>query len=748
MKLDRQGGKDEASSKVGGPSPKGLRPSAVGASPKAASKMSTKASRAAAQKAALPDIATRSGTVAIAVFIVAAAEFVNFLVGPFGMPKAKTLPDFVFLLLVVLYALWGAALLRGRTELRLRSLFRTPETLLVVSLVLFLISYIFASTANLSYAQRFALTNDSLNLAPDSTIQRLNSASRYLPLIALGAWVLIAARFRWPQLRERALGSADVFRVWGLPLALLSALLFSLAFPSFISLAGFAPLAFVALVPLLLALYRASFGRAVFYGVAFGVLQAMIVNFWLGTFSLVSIQFITGLFLVEYALFMPVMIWIMRRLPRLGFVIVPAAWTAFDYLRSRGFLGYPWGMLGTSQYNALPLIQIASVTGVWGVTFLVTFANSALASFVLACYRGGGFDAAALRSPLSYAPVAAAALLLVADAAGGAIAIRVQDGRPIDRRLRVALVQEDTDPHKNDYGATFEILKRLTDEALVQKPDLVVWSETAFVPNIRRWSAMDPAKYPLSKLVDRFLEYQKSMHTWLLTGNDDYTLDTDAQGDEVRKDYNASLLFSPDGLLVDIYHKIHLVPFTEYFPYRAQLPWVYDMLKRFDVYFWEPGTVHTVFRMPAMPFSTPICFEDSFPDDVRRFVRDGAQVIVNLSNDYWSLSPVEGKQHYIDSLFRAVENRCPLLRATSSGLTAYVDPTGRLVKSVPYYRQEYLIADLAVPAQHETPYTAWGDWFPRLLLALVFLSVCAGVYMMTREAAAARDGALRHRAKH
>ncbi|MDA8426696.1 MAG: apolipoprotein N-acyltransferase [Treponema sp.] len=725
MKLERQG-RNDATHPNENRRPSTKRRQAVRQSPKAGSR--------AAQKAALPEIAARSRTAAIAIFIVAAAEFVNFLVGPFGMPKGKTLPDFVYLLLVALYAAWGAALARGGTELRLRSLFRTPEALLVVSLVLFLLSYIFASTANLSYAQRFALTNDSLLLAPDSTIQRLNSASRYLPLIALGAWVLIAARIRWPGLRERALGSADVLRVWGLPLALLSALLFSLAFPSFMSLAGFAPLAFVALVPLLLALSRASFGRAVFYGVSFGVLQAMIVNFWLGTFSLVSIQFITGLFLVEYALFMPVLIWTMRRLPRLGFLVVPAAWTAFDYLRSRGFLGYPWGMLGTSQYGALPLIQIASVTGVWGLTFLVTLANSALASFVLTCYRGAGagLDPAALRAPLSYVPVAAAALLLVADAVGGAVAIRVQDGRPIDRRVRVALVQEDTDPHKNDYGATFDILRRLTDEALTQKPDLVVWSETAFVPNIRRWSAMDPAKYPLAKLVDRFLEYQKGMGAWLLTGNDDYTLDTDAQGDEIRKDYNASLLFSPDGRLVDTYHKIHLVPFTEYFPYRAQLPWVYDLLKRFDVYFWEPGTARTVFRVPAMSFSTPICFEDSFPDDVRRFVREGAQVIVNLSNDYWSLSPVEGKQHYIDSLFRAVENRCPLLRATSSGLTAYVDPTGRLVKSIPYYRQGYLVADVAVPAPHETTYTAWGDWFPLLLLAFVLLSACAGVFIMAR----------------
>ncbi len=667
------------------------------------------------------DLGIRARRIAsYAALAVIVLEFFNFLFGPFGMSRTKTISDYLFLALLALYAAW-AVKLRVRAEKRhLGAIFRTPETLFVVSLILFLLSYLFASTANLTYAQRFAMTHGNLRLAPDSTIQRLNSASRYLPLLGINAWVIGYFRLRFKDLAFRAFGTADPARVWGLPLTLFSAVMYALAFPSDVSLAGYSPLAFVCLVPLILALGRSSPGRALFYGVSFGIIQTMLANFWLGTFSLVSLQFITVVFAAEYSIFMVLLVWLMNRLPKLDWIIVPMAWVAFDYLRSRGFLGYSWGMLGSSQYDVRPLIQIAAITGIWGVTFLVTFANSAIAYTMNAWSRLGG-AAAWWRTRNAVVPLASAVLLAVAVLIQGLFAIRLQEARSVLHSVRVSLVQENTDPRKNDYQATFEVLRRLTQEVLPEKPDLVVWSETAFVPNIRRWSEMDPRQYPLARIVDEFLAYQKQIHTWLVTGNDDYTLASDSSGNEVRNDYNASVLFSPQGQRVQTYHKIHLVPFTEYFPYKKQLPSMYKMLQNFDVYLWEPGTEYTVFHTPKIAFATPICFEDSFPDDVRHFVQGGAQVIMNLSNDYWSLSKVEGKQHYINSLFRAVENRRPLMRATASGLTAYVDLTGKLIKSVPYYTEATLTADVPIRADALSPYTRWGDWFPVTMLVGVML---------------------------
>ncbi len=665
----------------------------------------------------------------LVVFGFALLELINFIAGPFGMPKGKTPSDFLFLLLVIVHAGWGFMIRAQAEKNYLKALYRSPETLLVVSLVLFLLAYLFASTADMSYAQRFALTNGNLHLAPDSTIQRLNAASQYAPLILLDAFVVAYFRIAWKDWNERALGGSDPIRVWALALTLLSALLYTIALPSFVSLAGFGPLAYVCMVPLLLVFYRAGYRRGVFYGVSFGVLQTMLANFWLGTFSLISLQFVTIVYFVEYTLFMILLLGVFRRLRSFGYLLFPIGWVGFDYLRSIGFLGFPWAMLGTSQYDFTSLIQMAAVTGIWGVTFVVTLVNSTLAHLAMRFYEKRSGALSGRRAALqTFLPFGAAVVAVALLAGAGSATVAFLSRQPAERTVRVALIQQDTDPHKNDYTKTFETLKELTNKALASKPYLVVWSETAFVPNIRRWWGMDPSEYPLAKLVDEFKQYQEGTHTWLVTGNDDYTLTTDQFGNETRRDYNAAVLFAPDGERMETYHKIHLVPFTEYFPYKKQLPWMYHLLKSFDVYLFDPGSRHVVFQTPKMTFSTPICFEDSFPNDVRQFVNRGAQVIMNLSNDYWSLSKVEGKQHYVNGLFRAVENRRPLLRATASGLTAYVDPEGRLVTSVPYYKPAYLIADVAIPHEHLTFYTRFGDWFPQLML-LAFVGLLASILL-------------------
>ncbi len=675
-------------------------------------------------------------------------EFLNFLIGPFGMPKGKGPSDYLFLLLLIFYAIWAFRVRSRRETIYLKSLYITTETLFVVSLILFLLSYLFASTANMSYAQRFALTAGNLQLAPNSTIQRLNSMSRYLPLFLVDAYVLVFYRLKWRKRTENVLGASDPIRVWALPITLLAAFLYTIALPSFLNLNGFSPLAYLCMVPLFLVFYRSTYRRAVFYGASFGILQTMLVNFWLGTFSLVSLQFITVIFTIEYTIFMYILMWLLKHWRRFGPLLFAVGWVGFDYLRSLGFLGYPWGMLGTSQYQFLPLIQIASVTGVWGVTFIVTLINGALAHVLLRWYEAPSEAFAGLRSAWrTLMPLGGALLAFVALIVGGAIAVHAVSSRPVDRTVRVALIQQDTDPHKNDYNATFKTLVKLTNEAMKKKPQLVVWSETAFVPNIRRWSGMDPNKYPLAKLVNEFLAYQKSLHTWLVTGNDDYSVSTDQYGNQIRKDYNAAVLFSPAGERMQTYHKIHLVPFTEYFPYKKQLPWLYKLLQSYDVYLWEPGTRHVVFDTPMIKFSTPICFEDSFPNDVRQFVTNGAQAIINISNDYWSLSKVEGKQHYVDSMFRAIENRRPLLRATASGLTAYVSPVGRLESDIAYYEPGYLVANVKMHKQTTTIYTRFGDWFPQLLLLLI---LAAGVtvyvqFRLARAAAAAAAAAKRRK---
>ncbi len=637
-------------------------------------------------------------------------------------------PRVLYVLLLAVHAAavgGGAAALpraRGR-RITAWVLLRLPEVLVSLTGVFFLFSFIYATNANMDYVQRFMTSHGNLLLAPNSTQERLDACFRFLPLLAFDLAWYILVRLRRP-LGVRTLVQGEHWSgTWALALAAVSGALSALAFPSFLATAGLPALGWFCLVPLLVCLEEVPLRRGIWYGTLAGVLQTMISNYWLGTFNLFSLQFVTVVTTLEYVPFMAASVLVLKRAGPLRFLVLPAAWTVFDWLRSMGFLGYPWGMLGTSQYSVTPVIQVASLTGVWGVTFLVTLCNSVLAHYAQAGLR---------RQRFQKAPgiVLASCLALGLGWAGwGAISAgtgAAGAGAPGVKSVRIALIQQNTDPRKDDYGATFDTLRRLTNKALPSRPDLVAWSETAFVPNIRRWSREDPTQYPLAALVRDFLAYQKTIGTWLLTGNDDYSLAM-VNGVEERRDYNGSVLFSPSGERVETYHKIHLVPFTEYFPYKRQLPGIYHVLESFDAYLWEPGDRRVIFSNGLFTWATPICFEDVFPDDVRRFVTAGAQVILNLSNDYWSLTRVEAMQHAANALFRAVENARPLARASASGLTCLVDTRGRIVARTPFYQPATLVVDVPLPTERTTLYTRWGDWFPQALAAFLVLVLVGGL---------------------
>ena len=285
--------------------------------------------------------------------------------------------------------------------------------------------------------------------------------------------------------------------------------------------------------------------------------------------------------------------------------------------------------------------------------------------------------------------------------------------------MRIALIQPNSHPRKHEYTKTLETLTSYTTMSLAANPDLVVWPETAYVPSIRRWGALDPDRHPYARLTHSLYEYLDAIQTPLITGNDDYLPSIDPQtGESVRLDYNAAVFFDAQGDRVNTYRKIKLVPFIEYFPYRDELPWMHDLLDKFDIFFWEPGDEYTVFHHPKARFSTPICFEDTFGNNTRKFVKAGAEIIINISNDYWSLEQAEARQHFAAALFRSVENRRAMARSTTSGVTTIVDRYGRIAAELPQYQAGYLVGDILIPeVPPRTLYTMLGDWFIALCVA-------------------------------
>ncbi len=613
--------------------------------------------------------------------------------------------DLFLLATLVAQLVWGVAIVRpGAQAIPLLRLGRGAEVLFFAGLALFLFAFIFASNANMDYVQRFVAAGGNVQLAPDTTQERWIAVRRYSPSLA-AAIVLYGMAF------FRGLG-----RDGGILLVLASIALSVVSYPSFVATEGIGAVGWVMLVPLFVALRRATAARHVWYLLLYGLFFTLLGNYWLGTFSLVSLQTVGIIFFVYYLLFGVVTALLRGYVGKWSWLFYPAVWTLFEFARSSGFLGYPWLLTGHTQYRFLPAIQYASLGGVWLVSFLVILVNAAIAeSLVLRTRR-----------KVIVAVITAAAIVLVGLA-------QMNPRLDAHGNARVALIQQNSDPRKHEYERTLESLQRLTNETLPEKPDLVVWSETAFVPNIRRWSQEDPERRRLARLVHEFLEYQRSIGTWLVTGNDDYRRVLDDTGRETeRLNYNAAVLFDPQGRRIDTYHKIKLVPFTEHFPYEEQLPWVYSLLQDFDVAFWEPGEERVVFRHPKFAFATPICFEDVFPGEVRKFALAGAQVIVNISNDYWSLTEVAATQHFAGGLFRAVELRMPLVRATASGVTAYVDPVGRVIGAVPQYSEEFIVVDVAVETG-DTLYRRWGDWFPLFCAVLLVALLAGNVYGGRRE---------------
>jgi apolipoprotein N-acyltransferase len=303
-------------------------------------------------------------------------------------------------------------------------------------------------------------------------------------------------------------------------------------------------------------------------------------------------------------------------------------------------------------------------------------------------------------------------------------------------KWKVALVQQNVDPWRGGnktYAKTLEILTRLSRQALAEDPsiDIVIWSETSFVPAID-WHTRYRTDRVAFGLVRELREFLSAQPVPYVVGNDDGQLAKDERGRDIRVDYNAAILFD-EGEILQTYRKLHLVPFTEHFPFQRTLPGVYQWLKDADTHFWEKGTEYTVFESGGVRFSTPICFEDTFPYLNRGFIRRGAEVLVNMTNDSWSNAVACEMQHMSIALFRALENRRTVMRSTNGGITCVIDPNGRIIAMLPPFVEDYLIAEVPVYSTEATLYTRWGDWFAVLVLILALAALAGGlVYRLLR----------------
>jgi apolipoprotein N-acyltransferase len=563
-----------------------------------------------------------------------------------------------------------------------------------------------------------------------------------------------------------------------LAVLLAGSILFAAIFPNLLVTKGIPLLAWIVYVPVFFVIRRSGFRASVFWGALYGYTAYGLFNYWLSVFHPLAGLIVGSIYLVYLALLFPLLRLAVFLFPRRGYILQWLIWLSFEYFRTRGFLGYAYGITGYSQWNLVPVIQIADITGVWGVSALLVFPSVWLAAAIGDGEgRGGGGIAASLKAFLrrEWVPAALWAAALAASLVYGFGSQIDYTGAP---EAKMALIQHNTDPWKGDidqYRKNYDILKRLSDEAIRDNPDLdlVVWSETAFVPRIY-WHQHYRDDWPSWNLVSELLEYLAGQETAFVIGNDDARrepggnrifivrgknyddcvrqirarfgegyqvvsqrevfmgggtkgLELGFKMDVYRVDYNAAMLFER-GTLVQLYRKLHLVPFTEHFPYEKQLPWVYDALVNSDTHFWKEGDRAQVFDYRGIKFSTPICFEDTFGYLSRDFVRNGAEIIVNLSNDAWSQSLPAQMQHLSMAVFRAVENRRSMVRSTASGQTCSVDPNGRILAMAEPFTEAALTVTVPVVSPSSF-YTRFGDWLPAVFTAAALLLLITGIIL-------------------
>lgn len=509
-------------------------------------------------------------------------------------------------------------------------------------------------------------------------------------------------------------------------LLLISALLFALSFPSFLSKHGFLfPLAFIAIFPVFIVVHRTGWIRIFVYGALYGFVCYVLYNYWLAKFHPLALIVVPLIYATYFFFFFPVLKLIDRFFPRYGYILQAIAWIAYEYLRTQGYLGYAYGILGYSQYLFLPLARLATLTGIWGVTLIVIFPSAFLGN----CFKDGlkdGFKGVSLylkkHKPAILIYVTLFFLVLIY---GFIDVVNFKD----TRKWKAALIQQNSDPWKNDYieyENALDSLIALSNKALFEDPEIIIWSETAFVPAIYYHNRYRESREALT-VVLRLLDFLKQQRIPYIVGNDDGRKSKIGTPYETRIDYNASILFQ-DGEIKQIYRKVHLVPFTEHFPYEKILPWMHKLLVETDTHFWEKGTEYTVFEVDGIKFSTPICFEDTFGYLCRRFVRNGADVLVNMTNDTWSGSVVSEIQHMSMAVFRAIENRRSMVRSTNSGITCLITPNGKITKRLDPFIEDHLIVDIPVFSGRTTLYTLWEDWFA---IGALFLSVAGIIFGIT-----------------
>jgi len=477
-------------------------------------------------------------------------------------------------------------------------------------------------------------------------------------------------------------------------LILFSALLLSLSFHPI----GLHFLAWFGFIPVFFAIHKAKLSKTFFTGILFGFFFSLFSLFWIVFLQIETNVKILMLFgMVLMFLYIGLYFGVGFLLARLfGLWSLPFILAGLEYLKGLGELGFPWLSFGYSQARYPIIIQQVSIYGVYGLSFWLVLINITFFSFL----KHKNFKNLIIFFILFLLPIIYGYF-------------RLHNIPPTSENITVGIVQPNIDPNLKFTAAmrneTFirliKLSERCYEESADKKLDLIVWPETATPIFIRT-----PGGYQ-----DRVFELANRLNTPIFTGTPIYDR-------TVHEMYNGAVLIEPQKGITQEYKKIHLVPFGEHFPFDRYVP----LFRKIDLGEgdYSPGNEYTVFATEKIKFSCLICFESIFPEIPRRFVRSGAEMLANITNDGW-FGKISGPQQHNDmAILCTVENGVPLVRSANTGISMVVDQFGRILAETDLFNEDIIVYSIPL-SNIKTLYLILGDffWIVCLILIPIFLII-------------------------
>jgi apolipoprotein N-acyltransferase len=480
-------------------------------------------------------------------------------------------------------------------------------------------------------------------------------------------------------------------------------------------------LAWVALVPLLWVLNDIARGEAFRRGMVFGLSHFVSLLYWLvptmvtyGHLPLVLSIGILFLFAAVLSLVFiaPAVYGFSRvgRTPARILLFFPLFWVGSEFLRSFLFSGFPWGFLGHSQYEQLHLIQLSDIVGVYGLSGVIAWANAALFMGILAV-SGRFWQSRPVKQRLALAGITTAVAWVGAAWIYGDLRIAQIDRLAAQApHLRVAVIQGNIEQSQKwdraFQAATIETYNRLSLSTRPQTPDLIVWPESAAPFYFL-------AEGPPTRMV---MQGVTAAGAHFLIGAPSF----DRRGNQADY-FNSAYLVGPDAEVLGKYDKAHLVPYGEYTPFKEYLPFLGKIVEHVGDF--KPGVKGQTLDFQGRKLGIQICYEIIFPALARAMVRNGAELLITITNDAWYGTTAGPYQHFSLAVLRAVENRRALARAANTGISGFVDPAGRVLDPTPLMEEAAVVRELPL-LDTATVYTRFGDIFAGSCLVASIL-ICA-----------------------